>query len=143
MSEIFQKKVAETKRFFAHFSSPEERYHALIEMGRKIPSFPSDLKTVENLVSGCQSNLYLQAELIEGKVFFLAASDALISAGLAALLISVYEGESPETILTEPPEFLTELGLHILLSPNRSNGLTHIHLAMKRLALRFLIRPVS
>ena len=139
MSETFQKKSDEVKNFFSGLASPEDRYKALIEMGRALPPFPLELKFSENLVAGCQSSLYLTARFVNGQIYFEAASDALISAGLAALLINVYNGESPETILKEPPRYIEDLGIHASLSPNRSNGLAQIHLRMKRHALNFLI----
>jgi cysteine desulfuration protein SufE len=142
MSETFQKKSEEVKNFFASCSSPEARYDALIAMGRKLPLFHPALKTPENLVVGCQSNLYLASRLIDDLLYFEAASDALISAGLAALLIAVYSGETPETILKQPPLFLADLGIHASLSPNRSNGLAHIHLRMKQEALKLLISSI-
>jgi cysteine desulfuration protein SufE len=137
MSEIFQKKCAELKKKFAPLST-EERYRALMEMGRSLPFFHPDLKTPDRLVHGCQSLLYLHATGSDGKLFFEAHSDALISAGLAALLIAVYSGESPETILKCPPTFISELGIAATLSPNRSNGLSQIHLRMQQEALKAL-----
>ena len=91
-------------------------------------------------MKGCQSQTYLVSEfvMLEGGVktlFFRAESDALISAGLAALLIQVYAGESPDTILTCPPVFLQQLRLDKLLTPNRANGLYSMHVKMKQLAL--------
>ena len=139
MSETFQKKSKTLKKSFLDLSSIEDRYKALIDLGRALPLFDPALMVTENLVQGCQSNLYLSAKLIDGLVYFEAASDALISSGLAALLIAVYNGESPETILKQPPDFLNDLGIHASLSPNRSNGLSHIHLRMKKEALKFLI----
>ena len=117
----------------------EERYSVLIKMGRELPSYPHELKTPDKIVPGCQSILYLHASLKDGKVLFQAASDALISAGLAALLLSVYNGETAQTILTTPPDFITKLHITASLSPNRSNGLAQIHLRMKQLALSFLL----
>lgn len=139
MSETFQKKSDALKKFFPNFLSGEDRYKALIDLGRSLPPFPLALKIPENLVSGCQSNLYLSAQFIDGLVYFEAASDALISAGLAAILIAVYNGESPETILKQPPQFLNDLGIYTSLSANRSNGLSQIHLRMKKEALKFLV----
>lgn len=134
MSDSFQKKCDQIKKIFAP-QSIEERYKTLIEMGRKLPPFSEQYKTADRIVPGCQSTLYLYAFLQEDKLFFEAHSEALISAGLAALLISVYSGETPETILKSPPDFIRELGIHSSLSINRSNGLANIHLKMKQQAL--------
>jgi cysteine desulfuration protein SufE len=138
MSETFQKKSEELKKKFLSMGSMEARYGALIELGKSLAPYPNELKTPDRMVSGCQSILHLHASLREGKIFFEASSDALISAGLAALLLAVYSGETPETLLTCPPHFLSELGIIGQLSPNRSNGLAHIHLRMKQLAIHFL-----
>ncbi len=135
MGEVFQKKCEELKKKFAALS-PELRYQALIEMGKRLPAFPKELKTEDRIVQGCQSLLYLQATVEEGKCFFEAEADALISKGLAALLIAVYSGEEPETILKCPPNFIGELGIGASLSPSRSNGLSQIYLRMKQEALK-------
>ncbi len=138
MSKTFEKKCAEIKKNFAPLST-EERYHFLMELGRRLPPFPNSLKTADRIVPGCQSTLYLHATLKEGCMVFEACADALISAGLAALLIAVYSGETPETVLKCPPDFIAELGLATSLSLNRSNGLAHIHLRMKQEALKSLV----
>lgn len=139
MDKTFDEKCAEIKKIFAPLNS-EQRYDQLIALGRSLPPFPPHLKTPDRIVSGCQSTLYLHSTFIDGKLFFEATADALISAGLAALLISTYSGETPETILKRPPTFIAELGLAASLSPNRSNGLAHIHLRMKQEALKTLIK---
>jgi cysteine desulfuration protein SufE len=143
MSETFQKKSDRIKTFFASFSSADARYGALIQLGRDLPPFSSEKKIPENLVSGCQSNLYLIAKMEQGLIFFESSSDSLISAGLSALLISVYSGQSPEVVLKNPPHFLTEIGIYASLSPNRSFGLSHIYLRMKQLALKSLLTTVD
>ncbi len=140
MSETLQKNILLTKNFFSQFQSMEARFCALIDMGKKLSPFAEAQKTQKNLVSGCQSHLYLSAELIDGKVFFNASCEALISAGLAALLISVYNGESPDTILQSSLDFLVDLNIQASLSHNRSNGLTSIHLRMKQEALQCLLQ---
>jgi cysteine desulfuration protein SufE len=138
MSDSFQKKCEDTKKIFTSLST-EEKYKTLMAMGKKLPSYPEALKTSERIVPGCQSLLYLSSTLQDGKLYFNAHTDALISAGLAALLISVYSGESPETILKEEPRFLQELGLASVLSLNRSNGLANIYLKIKKEALAALV----
>ena len=143
MHESFLKKVEKIKNFFSSLKTPDERYRALMELGRSLPSFSPSLKTSQNLVRGCQSDLYLHASLRDGKIFFECFSDALISAGLAALLISAYSGEPPETLLECPPAFLLDLDLFASLSPGRSNGLAHIHLKMKQEASKSLIKNES
>ena len=138
MSSTFQEKADSIKEKFLSLPSLEERYNALINLGKQLKAYPSALKTPDHIVKGCQSTLYLHGSLENGKIYFQTSSDALISAGLAALLLEVYNGEAPETILTCPPDFLTELGVIAHLSPSRSNGLAHIHLRMKLIAVNFL-----
>ena len=137
----FEEKISWVNQSFSSFSEPEKKYHFLIELGRNLPPLSPEFRTEERLVRGCQSRLYLHTEFCQGKVFFSAQADALISAGLAALLIAVYSGETPETILKRPPDFLHELGIASSLSPNRSNGLAQIHLRMRQESLKFLLAP--
>jgi cysteine desulfuration protein SufE len=141
MDESFEKKCAAVKKLFDS-SSSEERYQILIKIGRELSPLSPSEKIPENIVQGCQSILYLAAEERDGKMFFKAESDALISSGLAALLIALYSGESRETILTQPPLILAELGIQASLSLNRSNGLVNIHLRMKQEALKSLTKSL-
>jgi len=134
----FSKNISEIKKKFAAYHLPEEKYSALIELGRSLPHFEEQYKTADRIVQGCQSKLYLRSYLRDGKIFFEVSSDALISAGLAALLILAYNGEPPETVLKCPPLFMAEIGVAESLSLNRSNGLAYIHLRMKQEAVRWL-----
>ncbi len=134
-SPSFEHKVQRLKGQFASLQNAQ-KYELLMEMGRRLPPYPEALKTPERVVSGCQSTLYLAAALKEEKIEFIACSEALISSGLAALLVAVYSGESPEVVLQCPPTFLEELGIFASLSAGRSNGLYHIHLRMKQEALK-------
>ena len=118
---------------------PRKKYEKIIELGRQLPAYPFEYKTPDRLVKGCQSAMYLHTQLVDGRIQFLAFSEALISSGLAALLLTVYNDESPEAILTCPPDFLEELGIHGSLSPGRSNGLASLFQRMKQEALNFLM----
>ncbi len=133
-------KQEEVKKLFQSCKTPEEKHYKLIEMGRALPIFPEEHKTAENLVFGCQSRVFLQTTFADGKVFFKATSDALISAGLVALLLAVYSDEKPETIIGCPPRFLDDLGIQSALTPGRSHGLMSIHLRMKQEALKSLVK---
>lgn len=132
-------KQLKTKELFLGCSTPQMKYEKIIELGRTLPCFPNELKTEDRLVSGCQSQMYLHASFAEGRMHFHAYSEALISAGLAALLLAVYHDEPPEVILSCPPQFLEDLGIHGSLSPSRSNGLASLFLRMKREATKFLV----
>jgi cysteine desulfuration protein SufE len=123
---------------FSSCSTPEETYEKIIALGKTLPAYPNEYKTAENKVSGCQSTLYVHAYKENSFIFFKADSDALISKGLAALLIQVYNGETPESILQNEPKFLQNIGLEQALSPSRSNGLFSILLQMRKEALKFL-----
>lgn len=137
-NSTYLEKCERVKKKFALLTS-EEKYQELIRMGRSLPQFPEHLKTENSMVHGCQSLLYLYCIFQNSQCIFLAEADALISKGLAALLISVYNGESPETILKCPPDFVREIGIGASLSPSRSNGLVQIHLRMKQEALKHLV----
>jgi sulfur transfer protein SufE len=128
------------KKLFASCPDRETKYRQLIELGKTLPPLNPAQKKQENLVSGCQSRLYLYADLNEmGNMVFQADSEALISAGLAALLITVYNDELPETVLQCPPAFIDELGILESLSPGRSNGLLSLHLRMKQEAIKYIL----
>ena len=113
---------------FKALMSEEDKYEKIIQLGRALSPLEERFKIEENIVTGCQSKMFLHSFLKEGKVYFEVYSDALISAGLAALLLSVYNGESPETVLTCPPNYLEDLGISTSLTPSRANGLYSVHL---------------
>ncbi len=109
---------------FADIDDWEERYRQIIKLGRDLDGLPDDLKTDKLKVQGCQSQVWLHAELTnDGTVRFRADSDAMIVRGLIAMLLEVYSGASPAEILTTKPEFIAEIGLESHLSPTRTNGL--------------------
>lgn len=124
---------------FNNCPTEEARYQKIMELGRQLPAFAPKEKKPENLVKGCQSTMYLHSSLTKEGMMIMAESDALISAGLAAILIQVYNGESPETVLKCPPTYLEKLGISASLTPNRANGLYSIHLRLKQDALRLLV----
>lgn len=140
MYESCLEKQTKIKKLFENCRDEEAKYGKIIQMGRELPPLPLEAKIPSNLVKGCQSSLYLTSRYEKGLIFFEAESDALISAGLAALLLQVYSGESPEVILKCSPSFLEELGITGSLTPNRANGLYSVHLRMKQDALQHLIR---
>jgi cysteine desulfuration protein SufE len=102
----------------------ESRYKLIIARARRLAPMPEELKRDDNKVRGCSSTVWLHAELKDGKVVFLADSDAVLVRGLVAILVEVYSGHAPAEILAAPPEFIEEMGLNVNLSPNRANGLT-------------------
>lgn len=140
MYESCLKKQNQIKELFSQCPTEELKYQKIIELGRQQPPLPDRDKVPQNLVKGCQSTMYLRSRLEGNVVKFDADSDALISAGLAAILIKVYSDETPETILKCPPNYLEDLGLSASLTPNRANGLYSVHLRMKQDALKFYMQ---
>ncbi|MBP9841460.1 MAG: SufE family protein [Simkaniaceae bacterium] len=135
---VIEEKIEWLKNQFSSLKTAEEKYQYLILLGSQLPPFPKEEEIEANRVLGCQSLMYLSTTCKDGLIFFNASSDALISRGLAALLISVYSGMPSKVILTHTPSFLHELGIFASLTPSRSNGLMSLHLKMKQLSLKFI-----
>ena len=125
---------------FSGFDDWLDRYQLLIDLGNGQEPLPQEYKTDNNLIEGCQSRVWLQADLVDGKVIFRAESDALIVKGIVSLLISVYSGQTPDDILASEPYFVEAIGLKEHLSPTRSNGLVAMIKQMKLYALAFKAR---
>ena len=123
---------------FALFDDWMDRYQYLIDLGRRLPEFPDELRTEENRIRGCQSQVWFVAEEKDGRLEFRATSDAAIVSGLIALLLRLYSGRYPQDILDTPPEFVQALQLESHLSPTRSNGLSSMLTAIRRFAAEAL-----
>ncbi len=132
-------KQDEVKKLFSSCKTAEERYELIISLGRNLPQMDSLHKTPQNLVEGCQSKLYLHATFKNNILHFECDSDALISKGLAAILLLLYDNESPEFIITHPPVILSDLNIFASLSPNRSHGLKSLFQKMQKIALQHLV----
>ena len=115
-----QKEIIEE---FAGLGEWMERYNYLIELGKEIPMIDPALRKDEYLIRGCQSRVWLNAEYAGGKIFYTADSDAIITKGLAALMIRVFTGHTPAEIIAADLDFIDQIGLKEHLSPTRSNGL--------------------
>ena len=120
---------------FNDFDDWLDRYQLLIDLGSEQQPLPAEYKTDNNLIEGCQSRVWLQADYVDGKVFFRAESDALIVKGIVSLLIKVYSGRTPDEILENEPYFVEAIGLKEHLSPTRSNGLLAMIKQMRLYAL--------
>jgi cysteine desulfuration protein SufE len=119
---------------FSLFEDWMDRYQYLIDLGRRLPPFPEELRTEENRIRGCQSQVWFVAEKRDGRLFFQAISDAAIVSGLIAVLLRLYSGRHPRDILDTPPDFVEALQLQSHLSPTRSNGLNSMLQAIRRFA---------
>ncbi len=123
---------------FSAFDDWMDRYQLLIDLGSEQGSLDEKYKTDNNLIEGCQSRVWLQADLdSDGKVIYKAESDALIVKGIVSLLINVYSGHTPDEILDNEPYFVEAIGLRDHLSPTRSNGLVAMIKQMRLYALAF------
>ena len=122
---------------FSGFDDWMDKYQLLIDMGSGQEPLPAEYKTEQNLIDGCQSRVWLQADYREGRVVFRAESDALIVKGIVDLLVRVLSGHTPQEILDADLYFIDRIGLKEHLSPTRSNGLVAMLKQMKMYALAF------
>lgn len=122
---------------FSGFDDWMDKYQLLIDMGSEQEPLPEEYKTEQNLIDGCQSRVWLQADYREGRVVFRAESDALIVKGIVDLLVRVLSGHTPQEILDADLYFIDRIGLKEHLSPTRSNGLVAMLKQMKMYALAF------
>lgn len=140
---LYQKKQKELLDLFSDCKTPEAVYEKIITLGKSLPPTPPHLlekKSENQLVKGCQSVVFIFSEIdLTEKIFYYINSDALISSGLASLLLFMYQGEKAEFILFCPPLFIQELKLNLTLSPGRSNGLSSMYSRMKQDALKLFL----
>ena len=133
INEIQDEIIAE----FSDFNDWMDRYQLLIDLGNEQAPLEEKYKTEDNLIEGCQSRVWLQADYVDGKIEFQAESDALIVKGIIALLIKVLSGHTPDEILGANLYFIDRIGLHEHLSPTRSNGLLSMVKQIRMYALAF------
>ncbi len=122
---------------FALFDDWEEKYEYIIDLGKKLPGLDEKYKTEDNIIKGCQSVVWLHADLRDGKVIFEADSQAIIVKGLVSMLLQVLSGHTPDEILTADLYFIEKTGLSSHLAQTRSNGLASMVKQMKTYALAF------
>ena len=122
---------------FSDFDDWMDKYQLLIDLGNEQEPLAPQYKTEQNLIEGCQSRVWLQADMEDGKVIFQAESDALIVKGIVTLLIKVLSGHTPDEILAADLQFIDAIGLREHLSPTRSNGLLAMVKQMRMYALAF------
>ena len=116
---------------FEMFESWMQKYEYLIDLGKELPAMPSEHQIEENLIKGCQSKVWLNAEFTDSKIVFSAQSDAIMTKGIIALLIRVLSNQKPSDILNAELSFIDKIGLKEQLSPVRANGLLSMVKQMK------------
>ena len=122
---------------FADFDDWMDKYALLIDLGNALPPLEEKYKTESNLIEGCQSRVWLQADYVDGKILFKGESDAVIVKGIVSLLISILSDHTPQEILDADLYFIEKIGLKEHLSPTRSNGLVAMVKQMRMYALAF------
>lgn len=120
---------------FAIFTDWLDKYEYIIELGKNVPTIDEQQKTDENLIKGCQSRVWVSCSQKDGKLYFAADSDAIITKGIISLLIRVYNGHTPAEILNADLSFIGKIGLQENLSPTRANGLVSMIKQIKMYAL--------
>ena len=122
---------------FSFFEDWMQRYEHMIELGKSLPLIDPKYKTENHIIKGCQSKVWVHADLNESKLYFTADSDAIITKGIIAILIQVYSGQAPQEILAAETDFIDQIGLKDHLSPTRANGLVSMIKQIKLYALAF------
>ena len=128
---------------FSVFDDWMDKYALLIDLGNSLPPIEEKYKTNENLIEGCQSRVWLQADYRDGRIWFEAESDAIIVKGIVSLLVRVLSGHTPDEILNANLYFIDRIGLTEHLSPTRSNGLLAMVKQMRMYALAFKVKSES
>lgn len=122
---------------FSMFDDWMQRYEYMIELGKSLPLIDDQFKTDENLIKGCQSKVWVHAEMNDGKIVFTADSDAIITKGIIAILIRVFSNQTPKAIIDADTGFIDEIGLKEHLSPTRANGLVSMIKQLKMYAIAY------
>lgn len=135
-----QQKQQEIIKDFEFLGDWEQKYEYLIDLGKELKPLPEELKTEENLIKGCQSQVWISASLDEGKIYFEADSDGILPKGIVAMLSHIYSGHSANEILDSDFKFIEEIGLQEFLSPSRANGLTSMTKQIKFYAVAYQLK---
>lgn len=122
---------------FSMFDDWEERYQYMIDLGKTLPIIEEKYRTDDNIIKGCQSKVWVHAELVDDKVVFTADSDAIITKGIIAILIRVFSNQHPKDIIDANTEFIDQIGLKEHLSPTRANGLVSMIKQLKMYAIAY------
>ena len=122
---------------FLFFDDWTKKYEYIIELSKDLEFMSENLKSEDNLIKGCQSKVWLHAEMVNGKINFLADSEAIITKGIISILLNVFNNRKPQEILDSDMGFIEKIGLKEHLSPNRANGLSSMYKQIKFYALAF------
>ncbi|MFL0353368.1 SufE family protein [Xanthomarina sp. GH4-25] len=122
---------------FAMFDDWEERYQYMIDLGKTLPLIDQKYKTDDNLIKGCQSKVWVHADLTNNNIVFTADSDAIITKGIIAILIRVFSNQHPKDIMNANTDFIDDIGLKEHLSPTRANGLVSMIKQLKMYAIAY------
>jgi len=122
---------------FSLFDDWMQRYEYMIELGKSLPMIDTQYKTDQNIIKGCQSKVWVHADMVDEKVIFTADSDAIITKGIIAILIRAFSNHSPKEILEANTNFIDQIGLKEHLSPTRANGLVSMIKQLKLYALAY------
>lgn len=120
---------------FSMYDEWLDKYEYIIDLGKNLEAYPEECKTEDKLIKGCQSRVWLDYKVQDGRIYFKADSDAIITKGIISLLISVYSGRTPEEIASSDFGFIEKIGLKENLSPTRANGLASMIATIKAVAL--------
>ncbi len=121
---------------FSMFDEWLDKYEYIIELGKNLNNYPENEKTDEKLIKGCQSRVWLDHKVEDGKIYFNADSDAIITKGIISLLINLYSGRTPNEILSSDFSVVDKIGLKENLSPTRANGLVSMIAKIKEIAVK-------
>ena len=122
---------------FSFFEDWTQRYEYMIELSKGLEKMDEQMKNDKNIIKGCQSKVWLHAELNEGKIKFLADSEAIITRGIIAILLTIFNNRTPKEIIESDSNFIEKIGLKEHLSPNRANGLYSMIKQIKFYAIAF------
>jgi len=134
--KTIEEKQQEIVSEFSLFDDWMEKYEYIIDLGKDLPLIDENLKTEDRLIEGCQSRVWLNSEIVDGKMKYTADSDAIITKGIIGLLIRVMNSEDPKTVVETDLHFIKDIGLQEHLSPTRANGLAGMVKRMKLEALK-------
>ena len=135
-----KEKQQEIVKDFEFLEDWEQKYEYIIDLGKELKGLPEEKKTDENLIKGCQSKVWIDADYSDGKLFFSADSDGILPKGIVSLLVSIYSGHSTKEILDSDFNFISEIGLQEFLSPSRANGLMAMTKQIKFYAVAFQLK---